>query len=94
MMGFLKKQKLNQLLKKNGKLFIDQLFFEPTAETVQEVLEEIEIADDSSNVEIAKALQPLNAKYGMNGRDTFKTNAHWAWMNGLAEKLDISYLNA
>ena len=55
-------------------------------------LETVEIPDDASNVEIAKALQPLNEKYGMDKGDTFSTNAHWAWVNGLASRLDVSYI--
>ena len=89
--------KIKPVAEKNGKLFIGHLFFEKEEccdEIVQEVLDEVEIPDSSSNVEIAKALQPLNAKYRMDGKDTFGTNAHWAWMNGLAEKLDMSYLDA
>ena len=90
----LKENKIEPVAIKNGKLYRGLLFFEPVAEKVEKVLDEIEIPDSSSNVEIAKALQPLNEKYGMNGKDTFKTNAHWAWMNGLAENLDMSYLDA
>ena len=92
--GILQENKLKPVVMKNGKIFMGQLFFEPVCEEVVQVLDEIEIPDSSSNVEIAKALQPLNAKYAMDGKDTFGTNAHWAWMNGLAEKLDISYLGA
>ena len=90
----LEETKIKPVAEKNGKLYRGHLFFEPVAEKVEKVLDEIEIPDSSSNVEIAKALQPLNEKYGMNGKDTFKTNAHWAWMNGLAENLDMSYLDA
>lgn len=90
--SILEETKIEPVAKKDDKLFIGHLFFEPTDEEVKEVLEEVEIPDGSSNVEIAKALQPLNEKYGMNGKDTFSTNAHWAWMNGLAENLDMSYI--
>ena len=91
----LEETKIKPVAEKNGQLFIGHLFFkddECCDEKVVEVLEEVEIADDSSNVEIAKALQPLNEKYEMDGKDTFQTNAHWAWMNGLAESYDDSYL--
>lgn len=93
----LEETKIKPVAEKNGQLFIGHLFFkkeECCDEVITEVLDEIEIPDSSSNVEIAKALQPLNEKYGMNGKDTFQTNAHWAWVNGLAENLDMSYLDA
>lgn len=82
--------KIEPVAVKNGKLYIGQLFFEPVDEYVQEVLDEVIIPDNSSNIEIAKALFPLNQKFGLLAKDkkTFSTNAHWAWMNGLADKLD------
>lgn len=90
--SILEETKIKPVVEKAGKIFIGHLFFEPIDESIQEVLETVEIPDNASNVEIAKALQPLNEKYGMNGKDTFSTNAHWAWMNGLAENLDMSYI--
>lgn len=89
----LKESKVEPVAEKNGKLFIGHLFFEPTDEIVQEVLDEVEIPDNASNVEIAKALFPLNKKYNLLASDehTFSCNAHWSWMNGLAENLDIDY---
>ena len=90
--SILEETKIEPVVEKAGKVFIGQLFFEPIDESVQEVLEAVEIADNASNVEIAKALQPLNEKYGINKKDTFSTNAHWAWTNGLAENLDMSYI--
>lgn len=89
----LKESKVEPVAEKNGKLFIGHLFFEPIDEVVQEVLEEIEIPDSSSNVEIAKALFPLNKKYNLLASDghTYSCNAHWAWVNGLADSLDADY---
>lgn len=89
----LKESNVKPVVEKNGRLFIGQLFFEPTDEVVQEVLDEVEIPDTASNVEIAKALFPLNKKHNLLASDehTFSCNAHWAWMNGLAENLDIDY---
>ncbi len=87
----LKETKIEPVAERMGKLFFGHLFFEQVLdEKVQKVLEEVEIHDNSTNIEIAKALFPLNKKYGLLAKDgqTFSTNAHWAWMNGLAEKLD------
>lgn len=90
--SILEETKIEPVAKKGDKFFFGHLFFEPTDEEVKEVLEEVEIPDSSTNVEIAEALRPLNEKYGMNKKSTFSTNAHWAWMNGLAENLDMSYI--
>ena len=81
--------KIEPVAVKNGKLYIGQLFFEPVDEYVQEVLDEVIIPDNATNVEIAKALFPMNKKFGLLAKDkkTFSVNAHWAWMNGLAERL-------
>ena len=90
----LKETKIEPVAERMGKLFFGHLFFEPLYEKVQKVLEEVEIADNSSNVEIAKALFPLNKKYDLLAKDerTYSTNAHWAWVNGLAARLeDESY---
>ena len=92
----LKETKIEPVAERMGKLFFGHLFFEPGLdEKVQRVLEEVEIADNSSNVEIAKALFPLNKKYGLLAKDerTYSTNAHWAWMNGLAARLDDESYN-
>lgn len=88
--SILEETKIEPVAKKGDKLFFGHLFFEPTDEEIKEILEEVEISDGSTNVEIAKALFPLNKKYGLLARDeqTFSTNAHWAWVNSLAEKLD------
>ena len=88
----LEETKIKPVVEKNGQRFIGQLFFKGVSEKILEVLDEIEIPDSSSNVEIAKALQPLNAKHGMDGKDTFGTNAHWAWVNGVADVLDMKYI--
>lgn len=90
--SILEETKIEPVAKKGDKFFFGHLFFEPIDQEVKEVLEEVEIPDGSSNVEIAEALRPLNEKYGMNKKGTFSTNAHWAWMNGLAENLDMSYI--
>ena len=91
----LEESKIEPVVEKNGKLFIGQLFFEPTDEVVQEVLDEVEIPDTASDIEIAKALFPLNKKYNLLASDegTFSCNAHWSWVNGLAEKLDDNWVN-
>ena len=88
--SILKETEIEPVAKKGDKLFFGDLFFEPIDQEIKEVLEEVEIPDDSTNIEIAKALFPLNKKYGLLAKDeqTFSTNAHWAWVNGLAEKLD------
>lgn len=85
--GILEEEKLTVVAEKHGKLFFGKLFFEPTDESVREVLEEVEIPDESSNIEIAKACYPLYKKYGLLAKDgsSFKCCAHWAYMNGLAD---------
>ena len=88
--SILEETEIEPVAKKGDKFFFGHLFFEPVDEEVKEVLEEVEIPDGSTNVEIAKALFPLNKKFGLLAKDggTFSVNAHWAWVNGLAEKLD------
>ena len=78
------------VVEKKGKLFFGHLFDEQIDEQIVEVLDEVEISDTASNVEIAKALFPLNKKHNLLASDeqTYSCNAHWAWVNGLAEKLD------
>lgn len=85
----LNETKIEPVAEKHGKLFLGKLFFEPVCEVVKEVLEEVEIADDSTNIEIAKTFFPLYEKYNLLAQDgtSFSCCAHWAWNNGLAEKL-------
>lgn len=82
----LEEEKLTVVAEKNGRFFFGKLFFEPVDESVREVLEEVEIPDSSSNVEVAKACYPLYEKYGLLAKDgsAFSCTAHWAYMNGLA----------
>lgn len=82
----LEEEKLTVVAEKKGRFFFGQLFFGQVDESVREVLEEVEIPDSSSNVEIAKACYPLYEKYGLLAKDgsTFSCTAHWAYMNGLA----------
>ncbi len=82
----LEEEKLTVVAEKRGRQFFGKLFFEPVDESVREVLEEVEIPDSASNVEVAKACYPLYEKYGLLAKDesTFSCTAHWAYMNGLA----------
>jgi len=91
----LEETKIEPVAKKNEKLFIGHLFFEPIEQEIEDVLEEIDIPDNSSNIEIAKALFPLYKKYDLLAKDgsTFSCTAHWSWVNGLAEKLDHDWLD-
>lgn len=88
--SILEETKIEPVAKKGDKLFVGHLFFEPVDEEVKEVLEEVEIPDGSTNIEIAKAFFPLYQKYELLASDgtSFSCCAHWSWMNGLAEKLD------
>ena len=89
----LKETKLDVIVEKKDKLYIGKLFFESLGDyEVEEVYEEIELADDSSNIDIANALYPLYEKYNMLAKDgtTFQVTSHWSWVNGLAERLEVA----
>ena len=91
----LEESKIEPVAKKGEKLFIGHLFFEPTEQEIEDIMEEIEISDNSSDVEIAKAFFPLYKKYDLLASDgsSFSCCVHWSWANGLAEKLDDNWLN-
>lgn len=87
----LKKEDLMVVAEKNGRQFFGALFFKPVGESIKEVLEEVEIPDESTNIEVAKACYPLYEKYGLLAEDgsSFKCCAHWAYMNGLADTYEV-----
>lgn len=82
----LEREDLTVVAEKNGRQFFGKLFRKQIDESVKEILEEVEIPDSASSVEVAKACYPLYEKYGFLAKDgsTFSCTAHWAYINGLA----------